>query len=105
VTNNDLNEILDLLLSGYTKEHTMQSLETFLAEFGVHLLVETLKNDSDNCFKYLLTTYDMDVNSVEKNSCQSVLYKIIMFNSTKCLTSLVDLHKRKEVLVDSELKD
>jgi len=69
------------------------------------LLVETLKNDSDNCFRYLLTSYELDINNVEKNSNQSILYKIIMFNSTKCLATLVELHKNNEIAVDCELKD
>jgi hypothetical protein len=64
---------------------------------GVNLLVETLKNDSDNCFRLMLAQMDFDVNSVEKSSNQSVLYKIVMFNSTRCLTTLVELQKNNTV--------
>jgi len=70
---NDLQDVLELLLKGHNANHSFAQLDEFLSGRGASLLVEAIKSDSDNCFKYLVTEAECDVNSIDKSSNQSVL--------------------------------
>mmetsp|Transcript_35522 Transcript_35522/g.29896 ORF Transcript_35522/g.29896 Transcript_35522/m.29896 type:complete len:111 (+) Transcript_35522:620-952(+) len=55
--------------------------------------------------RYLVTDAEFDANTVDKSTNQSLLYKIVMFNSTKCLQALTECHKNQEITVDCDIKD
>lgn len=72
---------------------------------GIDLLFECIKADSNEILRILILDFNFDPNYVDAQLNQSVIFKIVMFNATKCLTQIIELYKANEIHIDCDILD